>query len=346
MDNKYKYLKQEVNETQFELNILSDIPQSFFLPKSSPGNTRRRRSKDEDEPHNRTRRLFGAVAALAARTGLIIGEPINDSACNALSIFNLCDSTEDLKREVNQVTKQQKSQQQAFRTVQDQDNEKLALLPGEIRLTQGSVEESKNILIHTFLICLNVYTYLKMHFDAIKSKVPIAICCKHCNFTCHKLAHCTQTLKPFVPHFTLMEVFSPFSDHFLSDFRSFHLLQRDTLLNYNTLQWAQILLPTHLATIVQELATEEVRKGSKLTPALPSGLEAIYYELEIVLGSKMVPIGIFLSFVFRWTQNRLHIMSSKQNLCINPMMTAPRHPFTNSRNPTSRLQQTIPFFSS
>ena len=34
MDNKYKYLKQEVNETQFELNTL------FFPPESSPGTTR------------------------------------------------------------------------------------------------------------------------------------------------------------------------------------------------------------------------------------------------------------------------------------------------------------------
>ena len=57
----------------------------------------------------------------------------------------------------------------------------------------------------------------------------------------------------------------------------------------------QLLLPTQLARIVQELAAEEVRKGSKLTPALPSGFEAIYYELQIVLDVTMLPKGI--SFV-------------------------------------------------
>ena len=55
----------------------------------------------------------------------------------------------------------------------------------------------------------------------------------------------------------------------------------------------QFLFPTQLAKIVQELAAEEFRKGSKLTPAKPSGLEAIYYELQILLEVTMLPKGIF-----------------------------------------------------
>ena len=57
----------------------------------------------------------------------------------------------------------------------------------------------------------------------------------------------------------------------------------------------QFVLPTQLATVVQELAAEELRKVSKLTPAIPSGFEAIYYELQIVLEVTMLPKGI--SFV-------------------------------------------------
>ena len=53
----------------------------------------------------------------------------------------------------------------------------------------------------------------------------------------------------------------------------------------------QFLLPTQLAIIVQELAAEEFRKGSELTHAIPSGFEAIYYELQITI----LPKGI--SFV-------------------------------------------------
>ena len=140
MDNTYKYLKQEVNEAQLELNIFSDVAESLFPPESAPGTTRRRRSIDAHEPHNITRRLIAAIAALATGTGFILAEPIKGAACNALSIFNLFDSTDDLEWELDQVTKQQASQQKAFQTVQDQNNEKLALLREEIHLTQKSVE--------------------------------------------------------------------------------------------------------------------------------------------------------------------------------------------------------------
>ena len=58
IDNMYKYLKQEVNEAQFEPNTLSDNAESFFPPESSPGTTRRKRSFNEDELHNRTRRIL------------------------------------------------------------------------------------------------------------------------------------------------------------------------------------------------------------------------------------------------------------------------------------------------
>ena len=57
----------------------------------------------------------------------------------------------------------------------------------------------------------------------------------------------------------------------------------------------QFLIPTQLTTIVQELAAEVFRKGSKLTPAIPLGFEAIYYELQIALEVTMLPKGI--SFV-------------------------------------------------
>ena len=98
---------------------------------------------DENQPHIRTRRLIGAVAALAAGTGFILGEPIKDAACNAYSNFFPCDSTKELERELDQVTKQQKTQQQAFQKMQNQNNEKLALLRDEISLTQESVEKTK-----------------------------------------------------------------------------------------------------------------------------------------------------------------------------------------------------------
>ena len=155
----HNHLKTEIKEAQSELNTLSAIAESFFPPVASLGTPRQRRSIDVEEPYNTTRRLIGAVAALAAGTGFILGEPIKDAACNALSIFNLCDSTDDLERELDEVTKQQKTQQQAFQTVQDQNNEKLALLRDEIRLTQESVERIKNdTYTHISYMLERIYT--------------------------------------------------------------------------------------------------------------------------------------------------------------------------------------------
>ena len=97
MENMYNHLRTEISEAKSELKTLSAIAESFFPPVASLGTPGQRRSIDEEEPHNRTRRLIGAVAALAAGTGFILGEPIKKAACNALSIFNLCDSTEELE---------------------------------------------------------------------------------------------------------------------------------------------------------------------------------------------------------------------------------------------------------
>ena len=279
MENMYNHLTTEINEAQSELHTLSDIAESFFPPVESLGAPRQRRSIDEEAPHNRTRRLIGAVAALAAGTGFILGEPIKDAACSALSIFNLCDSTEDLERELDQVTKQQKTQQQAFQTVQDQNNEKLALLRDEIRLTQESVERIKDDTYeHISYMLARVYTLE----DA---------------FRCYQFEsayrHFLQSSQLYLSQIgTLYTHFKAFRAAFYAYRNNFFSIISSLATGHIT---PQFLLPTQLATIVQELAAEEFRKGSKLTPAIPSGFEAIYYELQIVLEVTMLPKGI--SFV-------------------------------------------------
>ena len=187
MDNMYQYLKQENNEVQLEVNTLSDVAKYLFPPDSSPGTTRRRRSINEDEPHNRTRRFIGPVPTLATGTGFILGETIKDAACKPFSIFDLCNSTEDLERKLDQVNKQQYTQQKAFQTVQGRNNEKLALFRDALRKTQESVERiMEDTHTHTFLICLYVYTLLKMLSDAIISKAPTATFFSLRNIICYK----------------------------------------------------------------------------------------------------------------------------------------------------------------
>ena len=280
IDKKNKYLKQEINEAQLELNTLGDVAEFFFPPESSSGATRKRRSIDEDEPHNRTRRLFSAVAALAAGTGFVLGESKKDAACNPLFTFSLCDSTEDLERELDQVKKQPKTQQQAFQTVQDQNNEILALFRDEICLTQQSVAKIRE----------DSYTNISYMIERIYTLEDALRCYRFESASLHFLQSWQLFLLQIGPLYTH---FKAFRAAFYAYRNKFFSINSSLATGHIT---PQILLPTQLATIVQESAAEEIRKSSKMTPAIPSGLEAIYYKLQLVLEVTMLPKGI--SFVF------------------------------------------------
>ena len=44
-----------------------------------------------------------------------------------------------------------------------------------------------------------------------------------------------------------------------------------------------LLTPDQLVAIVEDLTAQGIRRGTKLTPAIQNGFEAIYYEIQIVL---------------------------------------------------------------
>ena len=90
----YNCLKTNVTGARPELKSSSEKAKFFFLPAAAPKNQRSRQLTDVEEPQNRTQRRIGAVAALVSCKGFILGEPIKDEKCKALSIFNRCDSTE------------------------------------------------------------------------------------------------------------------------------------------------------------------------------------------------------------------------------------------------------------
>ena len=55
---------------------------------------------------------------------------------------------------------------------------------------------------------------------------------------------------------------------------------------------SQFLLPSQLASTVNELAHDEILRGTKLSPAIHVGQEAIYYELQMVSEVSLLPKGI------------------------------------------------------
>ena len=52
------------------------------------------------------------------------------------------------------------------------------------------------------------------------------------------------------------------------------------------------LTPDQLAAIVEDLTAEEIRRGTKLTPAIQVGFEATYYEVQIVLEVTVLQEGL------------------------------------------------------
>ena len=67
------------------------------------------------------------------------------------------------------------------------------------------------------------------------------------------------------------------------------------------------LIPDELAAIVDDITAEEIRRGTKLTPAIQVDFEATYYEVQIVLEVTVlqedlaIDLGIpmnSLSFIF------------------------------------------------
>ena len=53
----------------------------------------------------------------------------------------------------------------------------------------------------------------------------------------------------------------------------------------------QFLLPSQLATTVSELSSDEIFRGTKLSPAIRAGQEAVYYEIQMVLEVSLLSRG-------------------------------------------------------
>ena len=54
----------------------------------------------------------------------------------------------------------------------------------------------------------------------------------------------------------------------------------------------QFLLPDQQASILTELANDEILRGTKLSPAIRNGHEAIYYEIQLVLEVTFLSSGL------------------------------------------------------
>ena len=92
LKDRVNLIKLEMNQATDEQEKLPDVMQSF-LPKKYQKNV---------ATLPRSRRFIGAIAALGGN-GMILGYPLKEAACTAVSISTLSDDTSKLSKDVEDI---------------------------------------------------------------------------------------------------------------------------------------------------------------------------------------------------------------------------------------------------
>ena len=220
--------------------------------------------------------------AAAGVAGLVLGNPIPNAACKALSILSLCSDNSALKNNVRNLLQRQATFEKSLHRVQQANDQKFFLLGKKIADTQKSVEPLRHVIdarlnatgetirqLDCRLIIMSNCMSIQRQFEIIVDKVH--------NYTSYwDLAY--MHLKPyrasFVSHKTSMySAVSSLSSGFVPP---------------------NFLTPDQLTAIVADLTAEEIRRGTKLTPAIQVGFEANYDEVQIVLETTVLQEGLSL----------------------------------------------------
>ena len=134
LKDRVNLVKLEVKQATDEQEKLAEVMKSF-LPKQY---------QRDVATLPRSKRNIGAVAALAAGAGLILGDPLKEAACTAVSVFNLCDETSSLSQDVDQILKTQDETIATLQRVQSANDENFFLLGNEVRETQQNVKNLRD----------------------------------------------------------------------------------------------------------------------------------------------------------------------------------------------------------
>ena len=276
MDEQLKLLDKKIAEVQTDRNRLVEIATSF-LPQHSmlAGNT-----------GNRSPRAIGLTAAAADAAGLILEDPVKDSACSALSIFSLCSDNTELKADVENLLKQQTVFQKTLERVQNRNDENIFILGNEVKETQESVAKITEVVSDNL-------QNLDVELREIKRVISHLVDCN---------AHLAQTINFYQQLQEYISYLNSLYTHvksYRAAFYAYKLALFSTLLSIAAGYVApHFLLPDQIASIVKELANDEILRRTKLSPATRVGHEAIYYEIQLVLRLPFFPVASqsFLGF--------------------------------------------------
>ena len=134
LENRINMVKKEMSASVKDQNGLSEITKSF-LPQIH---------RTEETSVKRTRRFIGAIAAIGAGAGLILGDPIKDAECTALSIFNMCRDNSQLSRDIEAALDTQQQTLLTLQRVQAKNDDNFFVLRNEVKETQHNVKQIKD----------------------------------------------------------------------------------------------------------------------------------------------------------------------------------------------------------
>ena len=183
-----------------------------------------------------------------------------------------------MKNNVRNLLQRQAAFGKSLHRVQEANDEKFFLLGTEIADTQKSVEALRDVIdarlnatgeairqLDSRLIIMSNCMSIQRQFEIIVDKVP--------NYTSYlDLAY--LHLKSY-----------------RASFVSYKTSMCSTVPSYGFVP-PIFLTPDQLAAIVEDLTAEEIRGGTKLTPAIQVGFEAAYYEIQIVLEVTVMQEGL------------------------------------------------------
>ena len=269
LEEKLSLIQREIDAAHTDQNQLVEVASSFLPPSIKP-----------DHGTARSKRAVGIIAAAAGAAGLVLGSPVKDAACSALSIFNLCTDNKDLEENVDHVMATQKQFQAVLERVQTKNDENFFILGNEIKETQESVQKITEIVGGQIKLLQTELLHIK---GVIAS---ISVCNVH--FTQNMIF--MQQIRDYVDHLGTLYT------HIKSYRAAFYAYKIALFSTISSLAAGyvtpQFLLPSQLATIVSELASDEIFRGTKLSPAIRAGQEAIYYEIQMVLEVSLLSRGI------------------------------------------------------
>ena len=261
IDEQLTILDKEIAEATEDRNRLVETATSF-LPQQSTLAVK---------TSSRSPRAIGLIAAASGAAGLILGDPVKDAACSALSIFILCSDKTEIEADVEKLLNQQTVLQKTLERVQKRNDENFFLLGNEIEETQKSVakitEDVKD----------NLHK-LDVELREIKGVISHLV---DCNVHLAQTLNFHQQLQEYISY--LISLYT----HVKSYRAAFYAYKIALLCTLSTLAAGYVtplfLLPEQLASIVKELANDEILRGTKLSPANRVGHETIYYEIQLVL---------------------------------------------------------------